>query len=752
MKPRLSRSLRRILAGIVACSQLAQAESLEWNGTSSSNTWNAESANTVWKNSADADSAFSTNDDVTFGTPTGDVTSTVKVESDLTAGTVTINDNYTVDTAAESTIAGVFSGSGKLAKSGQYQLTLDAANGTGGLALEVAEGNLVLAGTGSYGALTMAEATGLVIANEADITLASTAQGTDAVLLGKLTLADDAQFNSLSGVGSLTVAEGKALQLAAASYVGTLQNGGSVTAASMLSINNNVEQGGTLTAPVLTLGNGGSFTSLTTGSLILASAPSKVAPAVSTSSLSGNNGAMEVQIEKIVRGSGNYTLVASETALDGTSYTLNNYTAQRYLDYGYIATLALQDNALVLNLATSDSGYFGRHVTSSNGYAGARLLDAAFGQIDPQANAGRYPDLAAVMDSMDVYIDAGDSRAADELAASVAGAGITAINSAFRSQMERQMREIRNRLTTMNGGMPCDPPDPKAPAAQPLRYTLWANAEIDYQNQRSDGALPGYKLNSIGGTAGFTALASENVTLGAAFTGMAGRLNAKSYGSSASGDLDAYYANIFGRFDSGCWSHSLIGTAGFADVTFNRYVRYNDGAYSTHGSTDGLGLGVMYEMARTFRISEDYMTSAWWQPVFNVSYIHSEIDSYTESGSDAALRVGKQESNNVVFGLGARMQTVVGKDLFNSPALMEARVLGKATTGGRRGKADVEIPGVDRNVGIRGADYGPIGIEIGLGFSIPLGAHCGAIITDCTAEFTSDQSSVNGILGYRIDF
>lgn len=737
---------------MVVCSQLAQAESLEWNGTAASNTWNTESANTVWKDNSGTDVAFSSDDDVTFGTLSGDVTSTVKVESDVAAGSVTVNDDYTVDTDAECTIAGVFGGTGKLIKGGQYQLTLDAADGSDGLVLEVSEGNLVLAGTGSYAALSMAEATGLTIADGADITLAEAAQGTDALLLGKLTVGDTAQFNSLSGDGSLVLAEGKSLQLAAASYIGSLQNGGNITSGGMLSISNEVAQGGAIKAPALMLGNGGSFTSLTVDSLILASAPSQLAPVISTGSLQSDNGSIDVQIEKIVRGSGDYTLVASETELNGTSYTLNSYTAQHYLDYGYIATLRPQDNALVLNLETTDSGYFARHTTSANGYAGARLLDAAFGQLDPQANSSRYPSLAAVMDAMDGYIDSGNSRAADELAASVAGAGITAINAAFRTQMERQMREIRNRLTTMNGGMPCDPPDPKAPAARPLRYTLWANAEIDYQNQRSDGALPGYKLNSLGGTAGFAALASKDLTLGAAFTGMAGRLNAKSYGSSASGDLDAYYANIFARYDSGCWSHSLIGTAGFADVTFNRYVNYGNGAYSTHGSTDGLGLGVMYEVARTYRISEDYMASAWWQPVFNVAYIHSQIDSYTESGSDAALRVGKQESNNVIFGLGARMQTVVGQDLFNSPALMEARVLGKATTGSRRGKADVSIPGVNRNVGIRGADYGPIGIEIGLGFSIPLGTRYGAIITDCTAEFTSDQSSVNGVLGYRIDF
>ena len=204
--------------------------------------------------------------------------------------------------------------------------------------------------------------------------------------------------------------------------------------------------------------------------------------------------------------------------------------------------------------------------------------------------------------------------------------------------------------------------------------------------------------------------------------------------------------------DSGCWSHSLIGSVGFADISLNRRVGFTDGGYATHGSTDGLSFGLMYEVARSYKLNSDTLAEAWWQPVFNVSYIHSQVDGYSESGSDAALSVGKQESNNVIFGLGARVQGVVGQNWLNTPAIMEGRVLGKAIAGRTEGSANVAMPGLAQSASVHGADPGHFGVEIGMGFSIPLGKDRGSLLLDCSAEFYSDQSSVTGVLGYQYTF
>ena len=378
-------------------------------------------------------------------------------------------------------------------------------------------------------------------------------------------------------------------------------------------------------------------------------------------------------------------------------------------------------------------------------------------RVAPQVGATQSSDLADAFSAIEDYFAEGESRSANALAASVAGPGIANLNVAWRGQMERQLRSIRNRVSTLNGGIGCPEPvpyDPKSgmPAATPTpQYTFWANAEIDY-TKLDGGSRPGYSLNSIGGTAGMAMNMNEDLVVGAAFTGMYGRLGVKGYGSDASGDLDAYYGSLFARMDSGCWTHSIIGSVGFADISLNRRVSFPDGGYATHGSTDGLSFGLMYEVARSYKLNSDTLAEAWWQPVFNVSYIHSQVDGYSESGSDAALSVGKQESNNVIFGLGARVQGIIGQNWLNTPAIMEGRVIGKAIAGRTEGSATVAMPGLAQFGSVHGADPGNFGVEIGVGFSIPLGKDCGALLLDCSAEFYSEQSSVTGVLGYQYSF
>lgn len=765
MKPRLSRSLQRFIAGVVvACAYTVQADDLTWNGETGANVWNTEATNTPWQNTTPEAAPFVAGDNVTFATPTGNVTNTVQVGEALQAGTVSVESEYVFETTAESSIAADFAGAGTMTKRGEFDLTLESAGSTtAGPELELAQGNMALAGTASFnGVRSMAEGTELTVAEGADITFRDSVNGTDVALQGKMNLqSGDSVLNSVNGSGSLNVADAATLALAENSFVGTFENAGSVTAAQDLLIEENVTTGGTVNAKRLILNNGGTFTSLKTDNLVLGSELNQAAPVVTAENIAASTAdAMDIDVTRVTRASGDYTLVSSAD-MGTTTYTLTQDTTDRFLKDGFIVTLSQEQEGLVLSLDTTNSGYYERQVRTANGKAGADLLDEAFGELDPQANAERYPALSGVLNAMDAYIAEGNGRAADALAASVAGAGIANLNIAWRGQMERQLRSIRNRVSTLNGGVGCPTAapvayDPKSgmpaySATPATQYTFWANAEIDH-TKLDGGSAPGYSLNSIGGTAGMAMNVNEDLTVGAAFTGMHGRLGIKGYGSDASGDLDAYYGTVFARMDSGCWTHSLIGSVGFADISLNRRVYFPGGSYGTHGSADGLSFGVMYEVARSFKLNSDTFAEAWWQPVFNVSYIHSQVDSYTESGSDAALSVGKQESNNVIFGLGARMQGIVGQNWLNTPAIMEARVLGKAIAGRTEGSASVSIPGLGNSASVHGADPGNFGVELGVGFSIPLGKDCGSLLLDCSAEFYSDQTSVNGILGYQCTF
>ena len=159
----------------------------------------------------------------------------------------------------------------------------------------------------------------------------------------------------------------------------------------------------------------------------------------------------------------------------------------------------------------------------------------------------------------------------------------------------------------------------------------------------------------------------------------------------------------------------------------------------------------MYEVGRVFALDED--GSACLQPVFNVTWKHTTVDGYTEDGSDLALKVDEQTVDTVTFGLGARLQAVVGESMYNRTSIFEARVLAKADVGDRNGSADValaSLPGSKAEV--ESAEMGAFGLEAGAGLTIPVGEEGGSIFMDASVELRSDYTDVNGTVGYRINF
>lgn len=753
---------------------MAQAVDLDWAGTTDSRVWDTTSENWLESATTTPKVAFTSGDNVTFVSPVGtDVSPTVDVASDIAAGTVSVNDSYTFNATQNASVSGSISGTGTLTKTGTGSLTLDSTenNADSTLGLEVTDGRLVLAGTNTYGTGTTAEGAYINIAEGADITFNGEVTATNITDEGILRLRADSTLDSFGGGGTLVIGEEPeaarattaatpTVTITNAAFISALENYGAMDAQGGLTLTNATPQGGTVNTPRLTLReNGNTFTSVSTDLLQIAT-PDAATAALTTTDIAPAtaDSPISVEIGNVNRTSEQYTLVdvTGDSSAD-TTYSISGATQALYNAAGFNLVADPRTNgSLRLTLNRIPSSYFHRFATSANGIEGADLVQRAFLQDAPQWNRAEHRDLANVMDRLDTLIAAGSTSAAaayDELTASVAGAGVAALGIAWRTQMERQLRNIRDRVSTMNGGiLCCTEPDPKAGPVQRPRYTVWANADIDYQNQFSSDSLPGFKLNGIGGTVGMAGHIGTHWTLGGALSGMAARISSKGYGSDASGDLDSYYASIFARYDKGCWTHIINGSVGFADVDFNRRVYYGNDGYTTKGTPDALGLGIMYEVARSYRVSQDYMASAWVQPVFNVSFIHSSIDSYTESGSDAALSVGKQEYNNVTFGLGARMQTLVGRNFFNTDSVFNLRVLGKAMTGDRRGTADVSLNGIDGSSRVRTSERSAAGLELGGGIAIPLGSRGGDIFAECTAEFMSNYRTVNGAVGYRIDF
>ncbi len=336
-----------------------------------------------------------------------------------------------------------------------------------------------------------------------------------------------------------------------------------------------------------------------------------------------------------------------------------------------------------------------------------------------------------------------DKDAIAQALAAVAGSSTAVLGSAFSADVERQLKAIRNRTTTM-GVNQCEVNE-----NMPY-YNAWINAEGNHRELDADGLAAGYTHDSWGGTVGFDVDVTPSLTMGLALTAMYGDIESDG-ADKAEGDFDTMYLSAFARYARNAWVHTFVATVGRADVTLDRTVNVGGYSYNTTGETDGVAFGFMYEVGRVFALNEEGTTC--WQPVFNVALRNSSISGYEEDGSDAALAVGDQDFTTVTFGVGARMQTIIGENLYNRTSIFEARALLKFDVGDTEAEATTAmINGNGKEYAIEGAEVGEIGVEIGAGVTIPVGAEGGSIFMDASADIRSGYTNFNGTVGYRVNF
>lgn len=398
------------------------------------------------------------------------------------------------------------------------------------------------------------------------------------------------------------------------------------------------------------------------------------------------------------------------------------------------AWLTVENGMLIFNTWRDTRNQYELKASSANARAGAGIMWEL-----PNSLLRESPDLTALTQAL----DAATGRSADRLLSASAGAGVAALGVATMGDMERQLKAIRNRTTSM--GL-----DPQMVYDDLPLFNAWVNAEGDRRELNADGTASGYSLSSWGATVGVDVDFSPSFTAGLAFTGMYGDFQGKSP-DHAEGDMDHYYLTLFGRYAARRWTHTLVAAAGWADVSLNRHVNFPGGGYRTHGSTDGNSFGFLYELGYVIPLDED--DRACVQPIFNISYRHVALDSYMERGSDAALHFGSQEMDAVSFGLGARAQTYALENMLNRRSLLEARMLLKVDAGDVRSNADIALRSLRSRAGrVRSAESGRVGLEMGAGISVPIGVDYGYLFLDGSYEFRADMTDVNGTVGYRISF
>ncbi len=541
---------------------------------------------------------------------------------------------------------------------------------------------------------------------------------------------------SLSGTGTLSIASGKSFTFdnATGSADWNVENHGSLTI--------DVTKGSSLTLGDLTLHRGSSFTLhfdsdagmdvITLNKLVLDFGNPQTLTLHSDGSAQLDAG--EHKLGSLVEGLGSVSGImpsALEQVLDvdftGTAFSRFD-TEQSFVSVN-------ENNELILTLVMSNKNPFIQAANSNNAVAGARLLWDAEVPADG--------DLQQVYNTVNDLAEAGNGAEASRLMAAVAGSSAATLGSAYAGDVERQLRAIRNRTTTMgvnqtvvNEGMPY--------------VNAWVNAEGNHAEMDADGTAAGYSMESWGGTLGFDVDMNNHLTVGVALTAMYGDITADGP-DMAEGEMDTLYVSAFARYAERATTHTFVATLGHMNGSLERTVNYGKGSYTTKGETDGMALGLMYEYGRVYQLDED--GEACWQPIVNVAWRSAFVSGYDEDGSDAALSIGDQALHTLTVGAGARMQAVVGENMFNRTAVFEARALVKADIGDNKSEADVALLHGKGKGTVESAELGMFGVELGAGLSVPIGdVDNGTLFFDASAELRDGYTNFNGTVGYRINF
>ena len=392
-------------------------------------------------------------------------------------------------------------------------------------------------------------------------------------------------------------------------------------------------------------------------------------------------------------------------------------------------------------IGDANTGRYAAHGQTPNGTAGLALAGKAMFHLDPQT---QNPDgeLAQVLDMLDTHLEAGNKGAMDKLGAALAGSSLSAVGLALADDVQRQLRSIRNRTTTMGVN--------ECVVNEDMPYVNgWISGDGNYRQLSESGTDAGYQLSSWGGTVGVDVDVNPNLTLGVAVSALFGDYTGKA-ADTLTGDLDTQYVSLFARVSTGSWVNTFVGTLGRADVDLERTLPGIAG--KTTYKTNGMMFGFLYEVARTFALNEDASTCV--QPLFNMSFTHTSLDSATEGGTaDTRLTTDSASLTQFSLGLGGRLQSIVGENEYNRASIFEARALLKLDFGDRYNKLNTALAALpNATVSTRSNESGVIGAEVGASLTIPISQDAGSVFFDVNADFRADQTGVNGSVGYRINF
>lgn len=320
-------------------------------------------------------------------------------------------------------------------------------------------------------------------------------------------------------------------------------------------------------------------------------------------------------------------------------------------------------------------------------------------------------------------------------------ASVSALAASQRDGIYESQKNLRNRIIQM-GGVTTGPES----NMDYVGLQAWIQADASFNTVDKDGDAAGYDYDTYGGTVGFNLNASENCIVGAAFSASYGDLTAKA-ADHGKGTQDAYYLNLFARYQSNRWTHLFIFTAGSNEMELERTVLGMD----AKGSTDGYSISGYYEGGYIFSLNEE--STQILQPIVTLNLTSAHVNSYKEKGSlgNAAINYDGVDAFYGQIGFGARYQAVIHTTEYERNAVLELRAQVVQNFGDSTDEADVSFLGGGAGFTTHGAEVGSTGFQIGAGVSLPI-ANRTTLFVDADADFRSGASAIHADIGLRYDF
>jgi hypothetical protein len=415
----------------------------------------------------------------------------------------------------------------------------------------------------------------------------------------------------------------------------------------------------------------------------------------------------------------------SSISADGVSVQ-----ASGYFNFYYNFAVQTSSSEVYLTATLKQESSFDEVANSQNSYAGSQLL---WSTLTDSSNSSV---LGSVREAIRQDIQLGNTDRARRSLAALAGSTVNALGTAQRDALRDQLGRVKNRVLATGEN-------------SELGHHFWIEGTGAYSNVRTQADKGGYKLSTWGGTVGADTQVSQALAVGAALSADSGDLHSVA-AERATGDLDSVYVNLFGRYQSKAWGHTLVLTGANNDSSLDRTVDYGAGSYKTHGKTHGYGFGAMYELTYDVALEGH---SGLFQPLFNASLVKTNMKGYNETGADNAnLHVDEQEWTTATLAVGARWSGSFGAETVGRTINGELRTALAQDFGDTQGKTAVSfasIPGLAQNV--YGAKVGSTALQISGGLSTDVSQQ-GTVYANAGVELRNDANSVNGTIGYRYAF